>query len=191
MAGFIVMILLLVTILSCDSGALSLIEKSDDEANITIGSVLLDSPDVSAVMPNDQGVVADDSKSTGCYDWQGKFVSVNEKYVPHKSDMCTQCICEKHFPIRCVAVACSPPQSCAKPELVKGACCEYVCINDGVSTGENATDNGSNNKKDEGESITNLSLRLIASTVTSFLVLALLLFMVHRLRQRRLLLAMR
>ena len=44
---------------------------------------------------------------------------------------------------------------------------------------------------DEEDNITNLSLRLVASTVTSFLVLALLLFMVHRLRQRRLMLAMR
>ena len=43
----------------------------------------------------------------------------------------------------------------------------------------------------EEDNITNLSLRLVASTVTSFLVLALLLFMVHRLRQRRLMLAMR
>ena len=37
----------------------------------------------------------------------------------------------------------------------------------------------------------NLGLKLVASTVTSFLILALLLFMVHRLRQRRLLIMMR
>ena len=37
----------------------------------------------------------------------------------------------------------------------------------------------------------NLGLRLVASTVTSILILALLLFMVHRLRQRRLLIMMR
>lgn len=40
-------------------------------------------------------------------------------------------------------------------------------------------------------STTNLGLRLVASTVTSFLILALLLFMIHRLRQRRLLLMIR
>lgn len=39
--------------------------------------------------------------------------------------------------------------------------------------------------------MTTLGLRLVASTITSFLVLALLLFMGHRLRQRRLLQAMR
>ncbi|OTF76168.1 hypothetical protein BLA29_009971, partial [Euroglyphus maynei] len=37
----------------------------------------------------------------------------------------------------------------------------------------------------------NLGLRLITSTVTSFLILALLLFMIHRLRQRRLLMMIR
>ena len=37
----------------------------------------------------------------------------------------------------------------------------------------------------------NLGLRLVASTVTSFLILALLLFMIHRLRQKRLLIMMR
>jgi hypothetical protein len=37
----------------------------------------------------------------------------------------------------------------------------------------------------------NLPLRLVASTVTSFLILALLLFMIHRLRQRRTLIMLR
>ena len=42
-----------------------------------------------------------------------------------------------------------------------------------------------------GMDTANLGLRLVASTVTSFLILALLLFMVHRLRQRRMLIMMR
>ena len=41
------------------------------------------------------------------------------------------------------------------------------------------------------DSLTTLGLRLVASTVTSFLVLALLLFAVHQLRRKRLILAMR
>ena len=39
--------------------------------------------------------------------------------------------------------------------------------------------------------VTDLGLRLVASTVTTFLILALLLFLIHRFRQRRLLMTLR
>ncbi|RUS81432.1 hypothetical protein EGW08_010816 [Elysia chlorotica] len=115
---------------------------------------------------------------TGCIDSQGQRVADGEKYVPDSNDPCTQCTCDMTFPVMCHSVACSPPQNC---EPLDNTCCEYVC--NGTRPVEEAPD--------DGESITNLSLRLIASTVTSFLVLALLLFLVHRVRQRRLLLSMR
>ncbi|XP_013083280.2 uncharacterized protein LOC106068462 [Biomphalaria glabrata] len=132
----------------------------------------------------------DDSKSLGCYDHQGKFVPVGEKYAPDTADMCLQCTCDKNFPISCHSVRCSPPLNCPKAKLIEGTCCAFGCNDDSGTNNSNSSTDGNNNKED-GESITNLSLRLIASTVTSFLVLALLLFMVHRLRQRRLLQAMR
>ncbi|GFS09873.1 integral membrane protein dgcr2/idd [Elysia marginata] len=113
-----------------------------------------------------------------CVDFQGHHISHGSKYVPDSNDLCTECTCQKKVPVRCHSVACSPPQNC-KP--LDNTCCEYVC--NGTRPMEK--------EPDDGESITNLSLRLIASTVTSFLVLALLLFLVHRVRQRRLLLSMR
>ncbi|KAH9503870.1 hypothetical protein Btru_064038 [Bulinus truncatus] len=138
---------------------------------------------------HDQGSI--DNVKKPCHDWQGKVVPIGEKYAPNNQDLCTQCICNKQgFPTSCHSVRCSPPLNCPKAELIKGTCCEYVCNDNSGQNDGNSTTNGNDNK-DEGESITNLSLRLIASTVTSFLVLALLLFMVHRLRQRRLLQAMR
>ncbi|XP_059141141.1 uncharacterized protein LOC131928975 [Physella acuta] len=174
---------LLVVLLICDQTStiflgVSEVKKSNDSLNMS------DKQDFSS-MPNDQGY-SDDNLRLGCIDWQGKVVAHGEIYVPNHEDMCSQCTCDQKFPIRCQSVACSPPLNCLKPEIVKGACCEYVCVDNGVANG-NVTGDNSN----DGESITNLSLRLIASTVTSLLVLALLLFMVHRLRQRRLLLAMR
>ncbi|CAG2123602.1 unnamed protein product, partial [Medioppia subpectinata] len=51
--------------------------------------------------------------------------------------------------------------------------------------------NGGDNRTHGSVATNNLGLRLIASTITSFLILALLLFMIHRLRQRRLLLMIR
>ncbi|ESO97735.1 hypothetical protein LOTGIDRAFT_228315 [Lottia gigantea] len=139
--------------------------------------------------------------SAQCYDFQGNPVNNGEKYVPNKEDPCMTCICDKGFRIMCKSVACSPPGNCELWEQIEGVCCEYKCIKSG--SGNNVQGGGPGNifnvtnpeldggRALEDESITNLGLRLVASTVTSFLVLALLLFMVHRLRQRRLLLAMR
>ncbi|XP_050409061.1 uncharacterized protein LOC126824012 [Patella vulgata] len=134
-----------------------------------------------------------------CYDWKGNAVADGQKYIPNKDDPCMECTCSKGFRIMCTSVACSPPGNCALWEQIDGVCCEYKCIRSGEGNnvqGGGTNYNASHPDHDGGtatddESITNLGLRLVASTVTSFLVLALLLFMVHRLRQRRLLLAMR
>ncbi|GIY60340.1 hypothetical protein CDAR_9631 [Caerostris darwini] len=98
-----------------------------------------------------------------CLDHKGKEVSHGDRFFPLGSDPCTQCTCLNGKPQMCIAVFCSPPENCR----------QYHALNtDTLST-------------------TNLGLRLVASTVTSFLILALLLFMIHRLRQRRLLLMIR
>ncbi|GFO41210.1 integral membrane protein dgcr2/idd [Plakobranchus ocellatus] len=142
------------------------------------------------VVVGDSDVSPDGQGSHGCLDWQGRSVQVGEEYIPSATDVCTKCTCDKFFPVMCHSVACSPPLHCSKVHVLVGACCEYVCLDDGSVPG-NGSRPGDGGGTGDGESVTNLSLRLIASTVTSFLVLALLLFMVHRLRQRRLLLAMR
>nr|KAG5713190.1 hypothetical protein BaRGS_007717 [Batillaria attramentaria] len=87
-----------------------------------------------------------------------------------------------------------PDENCVRIEQVPHECCKYHCLDaDGKSRSPLSNDSTplDGHPTASDDNITNLSLRLVASTVTSFLVLALLLFMVHRLRQRRLMMAMR
>ena len=63
-------------------------------------------------------------QQTSCVDSQGQKVEDGEEYVPNSNDPCTQCTCDKTFPVMCHSVACSPPQHC---EPVDNTCCEYVC----------------------------------------------------------------
>lgn len=99
----------------------------------------------------------------------------------------------------CISVLCSPPEKCRQYHAVNDKCCEFVCL-DGDFTAQNGIRNfnttiitrgNGDNRNHVSVSTNNLGLRLIASTITSFLILALLLFMIHRLRQRRLLLMIR
>lgn len=108
------------------------------------------------------------------------------------------------------SVALSHCVSRSKYHEVTNKCCEFLCLDgDMTSTGLRFF-NKTILAKGQEKSFTGLSstslgkppghsasakpllgLRLIASTVVSFLVLALLLFLIHRLRQRRLLLVIR
>ncbi|XP_046549310.1 uncharacterized protein LOC124259244 [Haliotis rubra] len=133
--------------------------------------------------------------NNNCFDWKGNKVENGEKFTPNNEDPCMKCTCHKGFPIMCQDVVCHPPEhKCVTLIKVEEECCEYQCLDPPRSNPDlPGMDNSTigNGGTVEDDSITNLGLRLVASTVTSFLVLALLLFMVHRLRQRRLLLAMR
>ncbi|XP_013421777.1 uncharacterized protein LOC106181823 [Lingula anatina] len=129
-----------------------------------------------------------------CYDWQGYKVEEGSQYIPKGDDPCMVCVCEKGFPTMCASPSCSPPQ-CKMFEEVEGKCCEYVCVVSPIvppatnGTGGNVVPNVENTA--DAASAADLGLRLAASTLTSILILALLLFMIHRLRKRRMLVMMR
>ncbi|KAG8195247.1 hypothetical protein JTE90_028398 [Oedothorax gibbosus] len=123
-----------------------------------------------------------------CLDHKGKEVVHGERFFPLGSDPCTQCTCLNGKPQMCIAVFCSPPENCRQYHALSDKCCEFVCLDRDFPN--KAQGNGTYTDSD-ALSTTNLGLRLVASTVTSFLILALLLFMIHRLRQRRLLLMIR
>ncbi|KAK3084161.1 hypothetical protein FSP39_009242 [Pinctada imbricata] len=138
--------------------------------------------------------------SLECTDGNGKVIKHGDEFFPKKEDPCLKCTCQDGQMVMCRSVSCSPPKTCKDPVPIPGKCCEFNCKDgDGfVFQEEGVTPNitgpgDSNVENTDGgnDSITTLGLRLVASTVTSFLVLALLLFMIHRLRQKRLLVAMR
>lgn len=127
-----------------------------------------------------------------CLDHRGKIVDRGERYFPLGNDPCTQCTCVNGKPEMCISVFCSPPENCRQYHALNDKCCEFVCLDRDLSD-KTYGGNGTVTGKEDTETInaTNLGLRLVASTVTSFLILALLLFMIHRLHQKRLLLMIR
>lgn len=126
-----------------------------------------------------------------CVDHKGVVVPHGDRYFPLGHDPCSQCTCQNGKPDLCISVYCLPPENCRQFHPLSDKCCEFVCLDRDYPN--KASGNGTYPGKDDSDALntTNLGLRLVASTVTSFLILALLLFMVHRLRQRRLLLMIR
>ncbi|XP_074597321.1 uncharacterized protein LOC141852274 [Brevipalpus obovatus] len=120
----------------------------------------------------------------GCLDSKGNLATHGDRYFPH-GDPCRECQCQNGEQSLCRSVLCQPPPHCINPKPVPDACCQFICVNFNIS---GPLDPRSNPQLPPSHG---LGLRLIASTVTSFLILALLLFMMHRLRQRRLLLMIR
>ncbi|KAK3587640.1 hypothetical protein CHS0354_032847 [Potamilus streckersoni] len=136
-----------------------------------------------------------------CTDWQGKPVSHGEEFYPKKEDLCFLCRCDRGFQTMCMTVSCSPP-NCQKWEQVEGQCCKFKCLDNTAGpidpevhrpnyTGDSPGGGSGGTTVLTSDNLTDLGLRLVASTVTTFLILALLLFLIHRLRQRRLLMALR
>ncbi|KAL3858018.1 hypothetical protein ACJMK2_012634 [Sinanodonta woodiana] len=136
-----------------------------------------------------------------CTDWQGKPVLHGEEFYPKKEDLCYLCRCDKGYQTMCMTVSCSPP-NCQKWVQVEGQCCKFKCLDDSAGsidpevhrpnyTGDSPGGGNGGTTGLTTDNLTDLGLRLVASTVTTFLILALLLFLIHRLRQRRLLMALR
>lgn len=123
-----------------------------------------------------------------CKDFEGKAIQHGEEFMPDPNDRCKTCTCDQGFPTMCRLVSCSPP-SCPNWQQVKTECCKFTCLE--TPPTDLPADNSTDNTVTSADSLTTLGLRLVASTVTSFLVLALLLFAVHQLRRKRLILAMR
>ena len=79
------------------------------------------------------------------------------------------CTCLRQLPVLCRTVLCGPPQGCLSVRAGDG-CCEWFC----------------DRWENEGSQVSDLGLRLVASAVTAILSLALLFFLIYRLRQRKL-----
>nr|XP_053643577.1 integral membrane protein DGCR2/IDD-like isoform X2 [Cherax quadricarinatus] len=109
-----------------------------------------------------------------CIALDGERIPNGETYVPGP-DYCTVCKCDEGKPRVCQAVLCQPPQDCKSFRLGR-TCCDFICLDNMLP---HLPGGGGNNPS------TDLGLRMVASAVTAILSLALLLFLIHRLRQRR------
>ncbi|KAI1882400.1 hypothetical protein AGOR_G00250300 [Albula goreensis] len=105
-----------------------------------------------------------------CVDIKDNVVSEGYYFTPKGDDPCLSCTCHDGEPEMCVAALCERPQGCQHFRKDPKQCCKFTCLDpDGSSLFDSMAS----------------GMRLIVSCISSFLILSLLLFMVHRLRQRR------
>ncbi|KAM9455295.1 integral membrane protein DGCR2/IDD [Clarias gariepinus] len=105
-----------------------------------------------------------------CVDIRDNVVSEGLYFTPKGDDPCLSCTCHDGEAEMCVAALCERPQGCTHFTKDPKECCKFTCLDpDGNSLFDSMAS----------------GMRLIISCISSFLVLSLLLFMVHRLRQRR------
>merc|ERR1712156_1009209 len=103
-----------------------------------------------------------------CVDNRGMTIPEGMLFEPGP-DQCQVCTCLRQLPVLCRTVPCGPPQGCLSVRAGDG-CCQWFC----------------DRWENEGSQISDLGLRLVASAVTAILSLALLFFLIYRLRQRKL-----
>nr|KAF6282166.1 DiGeorge syndrome critical region protein 2 [Myotis myotis] len=109
-------------------------------------------------------------KGQTCVDIKDNVVDEGLYFTPKGDDPCLSCTCHGGEPEMCVAALCERPQGCQQYRKDPKECCKFMCLDpDGNSLFDSMAS----------------GMRLIVSCISSFLILSLLLFMVHRLRQRR------
>ncbi|XP_075389455.1 integral membrane protein DGCR2/IDD isoform X2 [Tenrec ecaudatus] len=109
-------------------------------------------------------------RSQTCVDIKDNVVDEGFSFTPKGDDLCLSCTCHGGEPEMCVAALCERPQGCQQYLKDPKECCKFMCLDpDGNSLFDSMAS----------------GMRLIVSCISSFLILSLLLFMVHRLRQRR------
>ncbi|XP_006874117.1 PREDICTED: integral membrane protein DGCR2/IDD-like [Chrysochloris asiatica] len=109
-------------------------------------------------------------KGQTCVDIKDNVVDEGFSFTPKGDDLCLSCTCHGGEPEMCVAALCERPQGCQQYLKDPKECCKFMCLDpDGNSLFDSMAS----------------GMRLIVSCISSFLILSLLLFMVHRLRQRR------
>ncbi|XP_042818687.1 integral membrane protein DGCR2/IDD isoform X2 [Panthera tigris] len=109
-------------------------------------------------------------RSQTCVDIKDNVVDEGFYFTPKGDDPCLSCTCHGGEPEMCVAALCERPQGCQQYRKDPKECCKFMCLDpDGNSLFDSMAS----------------GMRLIVSCISSFLILSLLLFMVHRLRQRR------
>lgn len=109
-------------------------------------------------------------RSQTCVDIKDNVVDEGKYFTPKGNDPCLSCTCHNGEPEMCVAALCERPQGCQHFEKDPKECCKFTCLDPDGSGIFDSMASG---------------MRLIVSCISSFLILSLLLFMVHRLRQRR------
>ncbi|XP_058809253.1 uncharacterized protein LOC131674535 [Phymastichus coffea] len=122
-----------------------------------------------------------------CRDVNGLLHETGYHYIPGP-EPCTLCVCDNGNPTLCKAVLCkyknqeSLPNKDCKTFRFGSTCCELICLDDAISV----------NDKTDGSGATivdstnyDLGLRLIASCITALLSLGLFIFLIHRLRRRK------
>ncbi|XP_046751937.1 uncharacterized protein LOC124414871 isoform X1 [Diprion similis] len=121
--------------------------------------------------------------SGSCKDLQGRFFESGFHYSPGP-DACTLCVCDNGNPKWCKAVLCSQPQDC-KSFRVGTTCCEFICMDDTLPVGGGDGNSGIGGGLGDGNTSSDMGLRLVASCITAILSLSLIFFLIHRLRQRK------
>ncbi|XP_043924629.1 integral membrane protein DGCR2/IDD [Protopterus annectens] len=105
-----------------------------------------------------------------CIDIKDNVVDEGFYFTPKGDDPCLSCTCHNGEPEMCVAALCERPQRCKQFLKDPKECCKFTCLEPETNSVFDSMASG---------------MRLIVSCISSFLILSLLLFMVHRLRQRR------
>uniref|UniRef100_A0A8C7TDJ9 DiGeorge syndrome critical region gene 2 n=1 Tax=Oncorhynchus mykiss TaxID=8022 RepID=A0A8C7TDJ9_ONCMY len=105
-----------------------------------------------------------------CVDIKDQVVTEGYYFTPKGEDPCLSCTCHNGEPEMCVAALCNRPEGCKNFGKDPKECCKFTCLDREGSSLFDSMASG---------------MRLIVSCISSFLILSLLLFMVHRLRQRR------
>lgn len=113
--------------------------------------------------------------SKSCYDRKGHLIPEGHTFTPPGHDGCTQCTCLHGVPNICSIAGCAPP-TCSKFENNPDECCQYTCLEgDPTIPGNN----------EPTEPIMSENMRWVLTMITSFLLLGMMLFMVYRMRQKR------
>ncbi|XP_078679623.1 integral membrane protein DGCR2/IDD-like [Branchiostoma floridae x Branchiostoma belcheri] len=113
-----------------------------------------------------------------CINSKGEKVAEGQVFTPQGHDACMTCTCHMGEAQMCITAQCDRPQKCTSYQMSPDKCCEFTCM-------DPSENNNSNNYNGSELSMTH-GMRLVVSCLSSFLILSLLLFLVYRLRQRRL-----
>ncbi|XP_023290655.1 uncharacterized protein LOC105696319 isoform X2 [Orussus abietinus] len=127
--------------------------------------------------------------NVSCKDIKGRSYETGFYYIPGP-EPCTLCVCENGNPKLCKAVICTLPQDSLPKQDCKSfrfgnTCCEFICMDDTLSSVVNDKPDGNLGNAGEGSANYDLGLRIVASCITIVLSLTLLFFLIHRLRQRK------
>ena len=102
-----------------------------------------------------------------CVDNKGQTIPEGLLFTPGP-DECQICTCLRNLAVLCRTLLCRPPKNCLSLRVGEA---QWICDEWDTSAGSSLGDVG---------------LRLVASAITAILSIALLLFLIYRLRQRRL-----